>query len=168
MLFSNNDYKTLHTINRDGSDRRDIGQGTFPDWSPDGSQIVYQGCIAGGKCGLIVAKADGSSPRQITTHANDSMPRWRYGNIAFLSDRDGNFEVYVINPDGTWLRRITRDPATDIMPVWDPGGVRLAFRSERGGDPAVYVTTGIGGADFKQFSAAFSPDWTLAGMDWSR
>ena len=168
VLFSNMDNHTLHTINRDGTDRRDIGQGEYPDWSPDGKQIVYQGCIAGGKCGLIVAHADGSNPRQITTHANDSMPRWRYGNIAFLSDRDGNLEVYVINPDGTWLRRITQEPATDIMPVWDPGGVRLAFRSDRGGDPAVYFTTGIGGADFRQFSAAFSPDWTLAGMDWSR
>jgi pSer/pThr/pTyr-binding forkhead associated (FHA) protein len=168
VLFSNIDNNTLHTINRDGTDRRDIGQGSCPDWAPDGRQIVYQGCATGGKCGLIVANADGSDPRQITTHPNDSMPRWRYGNIAFLSDRDGNFEVYVINPDGTWLRRITQDPATDIMPVWDPGGIRLGFRSDRGGAPAVYVTTGIGGADFQQFGAAFSTDWTLAGMDWSR
>jgi TolB protein len=96
------------------------------------------------------------------------MPRWRYGNIAFLSDRDGNFEVYVISDNGTWLRRITLNPATDIMPVWDPDGVRLAFRSDRAGDPAVYVTSGIGGGDFKQFSAAFSSDWMLAGMDWGK
>jgi TolB protein len=168
LLFSNIDNNTLHTINRDSTDRRDLGQGSYPDWSPDGRQIVYQGCVAGGRCGLIVANADGSDPRQITTHPNDSMPRWRYGNIAFLSDRDGNFEVYVINPDGTWLRRITRDPATDIMPAWDPSGIRLAFRSDREGDPSVYITTGIGGADFKQFSAAFSSDWTLAGMDWGK
>ncbi len=168
VLFSNIDNSTLHTINRDGTDRRDLGQGKYPDWSPDGRQIVYQGCVGGGKCGLIVANADGSNPRQITTHANDSMPRWRYGNVTFLSDRDGNFEIYVINPDGTWLRRITRNPATDIMPVWDPNGIRLAFRSDRGGDPAVYVTTGIGGADFRHFSAAFGAEWTLAGMDWGK
>ena len=168
ILFSNVDNNTLHTINRDGTDRRGVGQGKFPDWSPDGQQIVFQGCVSGGKCGLIVANADGSNPRQITTHANDTMPRWRYGNIAFLSDRDGNFEIYVINPDGSWLRRITNNTATDIMPAWDPNGVRLAFRSDRGGDPAVYVTSGIGGGDFKQFSAAFGPDWTLAGIDWGR
>jgi pSer/pThr/pTyr-binding forkhead associated (FHA) protein len=168
ILFSNIDNHTLHTIRRDGTDRRDIGQGNYPDWSPDGRQIVYQGCVAGGRCGLIVANADGSDPRQITTHPGDSMPRWRYGNIAFLSDRDGNFEVYVINPDGTWLRRITREPATDMMPTWDPNGIRLAFRSDRGGDPSVYITTGIGGADFRQFSARFGSDWTLAGMDWGK
>lgn len=166
ILYSNVDNNTLHVINLDGSGRRDIGSGKYPDWSPDGSQIVFQGCVGGGRCGLIVANADGSNAYQITTHANDSMPRWRYGNVAFLSDRDGNFEIYVINPDGTWLRRITQNPATDIMPVWDPNGVRIAFRSDRGGDPAVYTTSGIGGGDFKQFSAAFGADWMLAGMDW--
>lgn len=168
ILFFNIDRDTLHVINRDGTDRRSVGQGKYPDWSPDGQQIVFQGCTSGGKCGLMVANADGSNSRQITTHANDTMPRWRYGNIAFLSDRDANFEIYVINPDGTWLRRITRNPATDIAPVWDPSGVRLGYRSDRGGDPAVYATSGIGGVDFKQFSAAFNSDWTLAGMDWGR
>ncbi len=168
VLFSNIDNSTLVVINVDGSGRREIGQGKFPDWSPDGSHIVYQGCVAGGRCGLIVANADGSNPMQVTTDANDAMPRWRYGNIAFMSTRDGNFEIYVINPDGTWLRRITTNPATDIMPVWDPAGVRLAFRSDRDGDRAVYTTSGIGGGDFKRFGAEFNNDWMLAGMDWGQ
>ena len=168
ILFSNIDNNTLVIINRDGSGRREIGQGKYPDWSPDGSRIVYQGCIGGGRCGLIVANADGSSPIQITTDANDAMPRWRYGNVAFMSSRDGNFEIYVINPDGTWLRRITTNPATDIMPVWDPDGVRLAFRSDRDGSRALYTTSGIGGGDFKRFGAEFGSDWMLAGMDWGK
>jgi TolB protein len=166
ILYSNIDNNTLHVINRDGSGRRDLGSGKYPDWSPDGKEIVYQGCVSGGRCGLIRANADGSNARQITTNANDTMPRWKYGNIAFLSDRDGNFEIYVISDNGTWLRRITIDPATDIMPVWNPGGVQIAFRSDRKGDPAIYITSGIGGGDFKQFSAAFGSDWMLAGMDW--
>jgi len=168
ILFSNIDHNVLVTINRDGSGRKDVGQGKYPDWSPDGSRIVYQGCVGGGRCGLIVANADGANPAQITTDANDTMPRWRYGNVAFMSSRDGNFEIYVINPDGTWLRRITNNPATDIMPVWDPDGVRLAFRSDRDGDRAVYTTSGIGGGDFKRFSAEFGADWMLAGMDWGK
>jgi len=168
VLFSNIDNNTLVVINVDGSGRREIGHGAYPDWSPDGTHIVYKGCVGGGRCGLIVANADGSNPMQITTDANDTMPRWRYGNIAFMSTRDGNFEIYVINPDGTWLRRITTNPATDIMPVWDPDGVRLAFRSDRDGDRAVYTTSGIGGGDFKRFSAEFNNDWMLAGMDWGK
>lgn len=166
ILFANIDNNTLHAINRDGTNRRSLGHGEFPDWNEDGSRIVFRGCVGGG-CGLIVANADGSNPRQITKHANDTMPAWGSGVIAFGSDRDGNWEIYVINPDGTWLRRITLVAATDIMPVWDPSGwVRLAFRSDRGGDPAIYVTSGIGGGDFKQFSAQSGPEWMLAGMDW--
>ena len=166
ILFANVDNNTLHVVNQDGTNRRSLGHGEFPDWNEDGTRIVYRGCVGGG-CGLVVANADGSNPRQITKHANDTMPAWGSGVIAFGSDRDGNWEIYVINPDGTWLRRITLVAATDIMPVWDPSGwVRLAFRSDRGGDPAIYVTSGIGGGDFKQFSAASGPEWMLAGMDW--
>jgi len=49
--------------------------------------------------------------------------------IAFVSERDGNAEIYVIGPNGE--RRVTNDPAKDQNPVWSPGGSRIAF--ERNG-----------------------------------
>jgi hypothetical protein len=171
ISFYHNVDKILHTINRDGSNLRDIGRGEYPAWSPAGDQIVYRGCVGGGKCGLIVANADGSNPRQITTHANDAAPRWSPtgGQIAFHSDRDGNWEIYVINSDGSWLRRITTNPTTDIMPVWSPDGLRIAFRSDRGGKGAVWVTSGIGGPATRLLDADFDPNWPeLAQMDWGK
>jgi len=171
ISFYNSKQDILHVINRDGSDRRDIGKGEFPAWSPSGKQIVFRGCAGGGKCGLMVAGTDGSNPRLITTHANDAAPRWspNGGQIAFHSDRDGNWEIYVINSDGSWLRRITDNPTTDIMPVWSPNGLRIAFRSDRGGRGAVWVTSGIGGVASKLLDAEFDPDWPdLAQMDWAR
>jgi predicted component of type VI protein secretion system len=171
ISFYHNVDKILHTINRDGSNLRDIGRGEYPAWSPAGDQIVYRGCVGGGKCGLIVANADGSNPRQITTHANDAAPRWSPtgGQITFHSDRDGNWEIYVINADGSWLRRITNDPVTDIMPVWSPDGLRIAFRSDHGGQGAVWVTSGIGGPATKLLDAGFDPTWPeLAQMDWGK
>jgi Tol biopolymer transport system component len=171
ISFCNYETDDLHVIKRDGTDLRTIGKGEYPAWSPVGDQIVYRGCVGGGKCGLIVANADGSSPRQITTHANDAAPRWspNGGQIAFHSDRDGNWEIYVINSDGSWLRRITNDVHTDIMPVWSPDGLRIAFRSDRSGKGAVWMTSGIGGPAFKQFDADFDPDWPdLAQMDWAK
>jgi TolB protein len=171
ISFYHNVDKILHIINRDGSDKRDIGRGEYPAWSPAGDQIVYRGCLGGGKCGLIVANADGSNPQQITTHANDAAPRWspNGGQVVFHSDRDGNWEIYVINIDGSWLRRITNNPTTDIMPVWSPDGLRIAFRSDRGGQGAVWTTSGIGGGSFKQFDADFDTAWPeLAQMDWTQ
>jgi Tol biopolymer transport system component len=40
--------------------------------------------------------------------------------IAFTSNRDHNFEVYVMNADGTGQRRLTRNPAEDIGSSWSP------------------------------------------------
>jgi hypothetical protein len=40
--------------------------------------------------------------------------------IAFASDRDGNFEIYTMNADGTNQTRITNDPAPQVDPTWQP------------------------------------------------
>jgi len=40
--------------------------------------------------------------------------------ITFVSDRDGNWEIYVINADGTGLTRLTNDPRDDMLPAWAP------------------------------------------------
>jgi Tol biopolymer transport system component len=44
-----------------------------------------------------------------------------------MSDRDGNFEIYVMNADGTGQTRLTDNPLTDGNPVWAPDGTRIAF-----------------------------------------
>ncbi|MBN1659580.1 MAG: PD40 domain-containing protein [Anaerolineae bacterium] len=171
VAFYNQATNAVHVVNRDGSNMREITKGEFPAWSPVGDQIVYRGCLGGGSCGLIVAKADGTNPRQITTHANDAAPRWspNGGQITFHSDRDGNWEIYVINSDGSWLRRITIDPTTQTMPVWSPDGLRIAFRSDKGGQGGVWLTSGIGGPATKLLDAGFNPAAPMLGeMDWKK
>lgn len=49
------------------------------------------------------------------------------GKIAFVSDRDGNFEIYVMNPDGTDQTRLTFTPENESYPTWSPDGSTLAF-----------------------------------------
>ena len=61
------------------------------------------------------------------------------GKIAFASDRDGNFEIYVMNPDGGGLTRLTEDAAEDTQPTWSPDGTRIAFVSNRDGNREIYV-----------------------------
>ena len=57
------------------------------------------------------------------------------GQIAFVSRRDGNPEIYVMNADGKNQRRLTNNPARTYAPSWSPDGRRIAFISDRDGHP---------------------------------
>ena len=59
--------------------------------------------------------------------------------IAYVSTADGNFEIYVISPDGSGRTRLTDDPGEDRFPAWSPDGTRIAFASDRGGDFDIYT-----------------------------
>ncbi len=66
--------------------------------------------------------ADGSGPPVALTpgSANDTAPRWSPDGtqIVFVSDRDGNREIYLMDADGTSARRLTVNPARDDWPAW--------------------------------------------------
>jgi Tol biopolymer transport system component len=47
--------------------------------------------------------------------------------IAFVSGRDGNAEIYSIQPDGSNLTRLTQSPTHEVLPGWSPDGTRIAF-----------------------------------------
>ena len=59
--------------------------------------------------------------------------------IAFTSSRDGNYEIYVMNSDGTNLVRVTNHPELDDFPAWHPDGRRLVMVSERRGQFDLYL-----------------------------
>jgi hypothetical protein len=61
------------------------------------------------------------------------------GTIAFVSDRDGNNEIYLMQPDGSAPRNLTQHPASDTWPAWSPDGSQLAFISDRDGNDELYV-----------------------------
>jgi len=66
------------------------------------------------------------------------------GKIAFVSNRDGNKEIYVMNADGTDQKNLTKNIADDSNPVWSPDGTKIAFVSKRDGNNEIYVMNGDG------------------------
>ncbi|MDE0011427.1 MAG: hypothetical protein OXU36_09785 [Candidatus Poribacteria bacterium] len=53
--------------------------------------------------------------------------------ILFTSLRDGNREVYIMNPDGSEQVNLTQHPADDMSAVWSPTGQQILFTSDRQG-----------------------------------
>lgn len=87
------------------------------------------------------------------------------GQIAFVSDRDGNPEIYVINTDGSAATRYTDNPAGDYAPAWSPDGTRIAFYSERDGNAEIYIINADGSGltrltndPANDYAPAWSPD----------
>jgi dipeptidyl aminopeptidase/acylaminoacyl peptidase len=95
--------------------------------------------------------------------------------IAFMSERDGNPEIYVMNSDGSGQRRLTRDPAVDADPAFSRDGTRLAFTSTRDGNPEIYVMADDGSAQTRltfdpaaDQQADWSPDGTRIAFESTR
>lgn len=88
------------------------------------------------------------------------------GKIAFATDRDGNFEIYVMNQDGSGQTNITNNSGYDGNPNWSPDGSKITFQSNRDGNLEIYVMN-PGGSNLTKLTAsgtssnttpAWSPD----------
>ena len=76
-----------------------------------------------------------SSEGDITTKAPKT------GKVVFSSNRDGNWDIWTMNPDGSNPVNLTRDVAGDFHPAWSPTGEQILFTSfrEEGKEPSLYL-----------------------------
>jgi Tol biopolymer transport system component len=88
--------------------------------------------------GKTSSAGSGGSP-SLATSTTNAGPSPGIERIAFESDRDGNFEIYTMNVDGTGLTRLTHNPARDHLAAWSPDGRKIAFASDRSGGGDIYV-----------------------------
>ena len=103
----------------------------------------------------VVAGLLASSPAQATVSGDN-------GRIAFVTDRDGNAEIYVMNADGTDPVNLTNDPAADTAPNWSADGGQITFVSDRDGDGAIFVMDD-GGSYLLRLAAGGDPAWSPNG-----
>lgn len=88
------------------------------------------------------------------------------GRIAFVSNRDGNNEIYVMNADGSGVTRLTNNPSDDASPSWSPDARRIDFVSNRDGNYEVYVMNDDGSGVTRLTNnqrADWGPSWSPGG-----
>ena len=89
-------------------------------------------------------------------------------SIAFDSDREGNYDIFRMDPDGGNLQNLTNDPADDFYPAWSPDGSRIVFVSNRlEGEfegQHIYIMN-ANGSEVKRLTEmeGFEPDWSPDG-----
>jgi TolB protein len=97
---------------------------------------------------IAIMDSTGDHLRALTdNHADDISPMWSPDGtqIAFISYRNGNAEIYLVEADcapdecETRARRLTLSLGLDLLPVWSPDSRRIAFMSDRGGDLEIYI-----------------------------
>jgi Tol biopolymer transport system component len=141
-----------------------------PVWAPDGRRIAFVSFrdTLTGKWGVengsiyimdfdpVAGTGTGNAVRLTDGQGSDGWPTWSPDGkrIAFHSNRGGDWDIWIINTDGSGLTNLTASPGEDRYPAWSPGSVgsaQIAFMSRRGGDQDVWVIN-VDGSDPKNLT----------------
>ncbi|MBN1264785.1 MAG: PD40 domain-containing protein [Anaerolineales bacterium] len=136
IVFSEPDAWNLFTIAADGSGLTRITdfRSNNPDWSPDGSKIVFQSDFQNEPQDIpdlytIDVSGENLSELVDAPETVDYNPRWApdSSSILFLSNRTGNMELFLMNPDGSDITQITDGASPVTGAAWSPDSQRIAF-----------------------------------------
>jgi TolB protein len=140
----------IYEMHADGSSQHNLTHNPSADyspaWGPDGRRIAFSSGRADPTgSDLWLMDADGAHPRPLIQQRGiDEYPVWSPdgARLAFgctlgavLPSRVGDFEICVVNMDGSGLRRITDAPGISAAGGWSADGKRIVFASSRDQDP---------------------------------
>jgi len=133
------------TVDSGSTQRLNSGENaTFSDLSTGAHVVAIEdvagNCQVDGEAARSVVVIAGQAAQETFTVVCDWTTR-----IAFTSRRDDDYEIYVMNPDGSDQVNLTNlHPAGNLYPTWSPDGTRIAFQSHRDDDAAIYVMNADG------------------------
>jgi TolB protein len=179
ILFSEvtGEHRDIHAIRPDGSGltrlTKSRGEAVWPDPSPDGRKIAYEDDEAT-RAVIALIDADGGQRRVLTPSGYQGHPDWSPDGRWIALERDpapGDNGVWLMRPDGSDLRRLTRNPYAGVEcgcdgdPTFSPDGRQIAFartRSESKGLGALFVMNSDGSHLRRLTSWRFDPGAQLA------
>jgi Tol biopolymer transport system component/TolB-like protein/Tfp pilus assembly protein PilF len=115
-----------------------------PTFSPDGMSIVYASDVEGNFEIYSRVIATGETRRLTNGPGHESFPTYSPDGTQILFNSDGekeNNDVYLMNIDGSNVRKITDAPGWDAAPAnsWSPDGTQVLLLSDRGGNEHIYL-----------------------------
>ncbi len=133
------EVKEIYIADYDGANQRRVTAtrelNLNPAWSPDATRHRLHVAPARRPPDIFVSFIYQGLLQNPTKGPNSNVhPRVLAGRQAAspsCSNRDGNTEIYVMNRDGSNVRRLTNNPANDDRPTWSPSGTQIAFTSDR-------------------------------------
>ena len=159
----------IYVAAADGSSLRRLTKGLWPEWSPDGRQIVFNGADSSGDPSIHIINADGSGERvlQITGSSPNVSPdgrRLSFSNALglYVANADGSNPTLLVSSD--W-----QAPGYRVTGAgWSPDGTRIAFVSggawwDDGVAPSVYVANVDGSRIAGTAQPAYNPRWSPDG-----
>jgi hypothetical protein len=144
-----------------------------PAWSPDGKKVVFARNFGG----IVVWDLASGTYVEIGSGVFTGEPAWSPDGqrIAFVAGETGSRAVWLMNPDGGELVRISGAASNDSGPAWSPDGRRIVFARVEGGNSDVYVMNvdGTGVVNLTHNLAqdrnpAWSPDGSRIAFDTDR
>jgi len=165
----NRQVKEIYYGDYDGANQRRVTVSRRlnlnPSWSPDARSLAYTTFRPNPDIfvsliyqGVLQNPTKGVGTNYLPVFSPDGK------QIAFMSGRDGNPEIYAMNVDGSNLRRLTNNSAGESSPTWSPSGSQIAFTSDRTGKAQIYVMNSSDGSGVRRLtvneSEADRPTWS--------
>ncbi|MFO0825396.1 MAG: hypothetical protein U0792_20135 [Gemmataceae bacterium] len=111
-----------------------------PSIHPKGDRICFAIPTSNGQ-EIASVNRDGKDRKTLTSGGINNWPAYSPDGklIAFCSSRDGDFDLYVMNADGTNVKRVVKLEGMQARPCWSPDGKRLAFTWNRDGNYDIHA-----------------------------